>query len=532
MDVVLDVPRSQSQLSVSLCPGEVDLCGGDEQILPLCYGDLQVCSDGGESGAGEGGKGGCCLDGRVEGEPASDVFQHTEKRWRYELLKQTSQSMAKHIVAQAEQTERQIKQDFEELRRFLREEEEARIAALREEEQRKSSDVEEARDTLGQLKQALADTITDIEGELEKDDVSFLQNYETTIKRTWKDLKNPKKNINCLIEVPKHMGNLRFRVWKKMQCICPYTPVTVDPNTASCSLMVSDSLDAVNSSSTLDTAPYLPKPAELPPLVPERFHPYALGSETVSSSTDLHQWESKEGVSSTGLHQSHAEQTNSSYNLNQQDMEDTKSSSDLSQWDVKVGGSSAGLLQWDVEVGGSDNWTLGVCYASVRRWAEFEACPEEGLWTLSLRDGSLMAMTSPCQEVLMTSQSSPCQQDQGQRNQEQCDGEVLGTSSADHSSPSLEAGDRHQMSTSPPPTTPMSPSSLRVVRVMADWNGGQVTFRDAERDTHLFTFKHAFTEPLHPYFETICKDKALVVRPQRVYVNVEKLQPPDESLSL
>lgn len=249
--------------------------------------------------------------------------------------------------------------------------------------------------------------------------------------RTWKDLQNPRKEYDSLINVPKHVGNLRFRVWEKMQNICPYTPVTLDPNSASCSLSVSDSLDAVCSSSISSSHPtHTHQRPLLPPAVPERFHPYAaaLGSE----------------------------------------------------------GMSSGLHQWDVEVGDSSNWTLGACYASVRRWAEFEACPEEGLWTLSLRDGALLAMMSPCEAVVVPP------------------------------SPTLDEGRRRQQ-----------PPLPRVVRVSVDWDAGQVSFSDAERHTHLFTFTHTFTEPLHPYFETICKERALVVLPQGVRVMVEELQPPD-----
>ncbi|KAL7866294.1 hypothetical protein SRHO_G00115410 [Serrasalmus rhombeus] len=47
---------------------------------------------------------------------------------------------AGHIKTQARRTERQIKEEFEELHQFLRDEEAARISALREEEEQKSDD--------------------------------------------------------------------------------------------------------------------------------------------------------------------------------------------------------------------------------------------------------------------------------------------------------------------------------------------------------------------------------------------------------
>ncbi|KAK6293078.1 hypothetical protein J4Q44_G00365790 [Coregonus suidteri] len=61
-----------------------------------------------------------------------------EKLEDLNIIKQTCDQTAEHIKSQAQTTERQIREAFENLHQFLQEEEDARIAALREEEEQKS----------------------------------------------------------------------------------------------------------------------------------------------------------------------------------------------------------------------------------------------------------------------------------------------------------------------------------------------------------------------------------------------------------
>ncbi|XP_071205062.1 E3 ubiquitin-protein ligase TRIM35-like [Salvelinus alpinus] len=79
---------------------------------------------------------------------------------------------------------------------------------------------------------SLSDTIRTIEEELGAEDISFLQHYKDTVKRAQYTLPDPERVSGALIDVVKHLGNLQFRVWEKMQGIVQYTPVTLDPNTA------------------------------------------------------------------------------------------------------------------------------------------------------------------------------------------------------------------------------------------------------------------------------------------------------------
>ncbi|KAJ8362908.1 hypothetical protein SKAU_G00117390 [Synaphobranchus kaupii] len=85
------------------------------------------------------------------------------------------------LRARPRQTEREIKDVFERLRWFLREEEEARITALKEEEKQKSRMLKDRIEKIAQEINPVLDTIRTIEQELEAEDISFLQNYKTTI---------------------------------------------------------------------------------------------------------------------------------------------------------------------------------------------------------------------------------------------------------------------------------------------------------------------------------------------------------------
>ncbi|KAI5613826.1 hypothetical protein C0J50_11285, partial [Silurus asotus] len=85
----------------------------------------------------------------------------------------------------------------------------------------------------------------------------------------------------ALIHVTKHLSNLKFRVWEKMQDTVQYTPVTLDPNTVRPVLSVSDDLTSVRFS---DEKQNLSD-------VPERFDKccFVLGSEGFNSGT--HCWD-------------------------------------------------------------------------------------------------------------------------------------------------------------------------------------------------------------------------------------------------
>ncbi|XP_036448135.1 E3 ubiquitin-protein ligase TRIM39-like [Colossoma macropomum] len=208
-----------------------------------------------------------------------------------EEAKQDYDQTAAHIKMQAQHTERQIKEEFEKLHQFLRDEEAARIAALKEEEEQKSQMMRRKIEEMNGEISSLSDTIRNIEKEMEAEDILFLQNFKSTEKQAQLKPKDPEKTSGALINVVKHLSNLKFRVWENMQEILQYTPVTLDPNTAHPDLHLSVDLTAVENRKQRSSLPDNP----------ERFDKWecVLGSEGFNSGThcwdvqvgDSHNWE-------------------------------------------------------------------------------------------------------------------------------------------------------------------------------------------------------------------------------------------------
>uniref|UniRef100_A0A3B1KK40 Tripartite motif-containing protein 35-like n=1 Tax=Astyanax mexicanus TaxID=7994 RepID=A0A3B1KK40_ASTMX len=201
-----------------------------------------------------------------------------------EEAKRDYDQTAAHIKTQTQHTERQIKQEFEKLHQFLRDEEAVRIAALKEEEEQKSQMMRRKIEEMNEEISSISNTIRNIEKEMEAGDIQFLQFY---IFRVQHSPKHPEKTSGALINVAKHLSNLKFRVWEKMQEIIQYTPVTLDPNTAHPDLHLSDDLTAVEKRDQRSSVPDNP----------ERFDEYScvLGSEFFNSGK--HCWDVQIGDS-------------------------------------------------------------------------------------------------------------------------------------------------------------------------------------------------------------------------------------------
>ncbi|KAM9486216.1 zinc-binding protein A33-like [Clarias gariepinus] len=153
--------------------------------------------------------------------------------------------IAEHIKIQAQHTECQITEEFEKLHQFLRDEEAARITALREEEEQKSQMMKKKIERISKDISSLSNPIRAIEEEMRAENVSFLQNYTSTVKRAQCTVQHPEEISGALIHVARHLSNLKFEVWEKMQDVVQYTPVTLDPNTGHPELIVSDDLTSV-----------------------------------------------------------------------------------------------------------------------------------------------------------------------------------------------------------------------------------------------------------------------------------------------
>ncbi|XP_014868130.1 PREDICTED: nuclear factor 7, ovary-like isoform X5 [Poecilia mexicana] len=256
----------------------------------------------------------------------SDLKSLQDKRKKHKQVEKTYDDVIQHSKKQVLSTERQIRAEFNKLHQFLKEEEESRLAALREEEEQKRKTISREMKKIEEQISSLSDSISAVEEELQKDNVSFLSSYKATQSRArgQRSLPDPQLVSGALIDVAKHLGNLSFRVWEKMKDQVKFSPVILDPNTASRWLSLSDDLTSVRRCETKEKLPDNP----------ERNINYTnvFGSEAFGS----------------------------------------------------------GKHSWEVDVGDHPRWNIGLVKESVDRKGETDALPKYGIWCLVHSDGKYM----------------------------------------------------------------------------------------------------------------------------------------------
>ncbi|KAM9392545.1 nuclear factor 7, brain-like [Pholidichthys leucotaenia] len=217
----------------------------------------------------------------------SDLKSLQDKRNKYKQVEKTYKEMIEHTKKQLLMTESQIRAEFNRLQQFLKEEEESRLAAVREEEEQKGRTLSREMKRIQEQISSLSDSISAVEEELQKHKGSFLSSYQATQSRAraQSSVSDPQLVSGGLIDVAKHLGNLSFRVWDKMKDKVHFSPLILDPNTASRWLYLSDDLTSVRRGDTKQKLPDNPER--------NTKYPSVFGSEGFSSGK--HSWEVEVG---------------------------------------------------------------------------------------------------------------------------------------------------------------------------------------------------------------------------------------------
>uniref|UniRef100_A0A8C1FPN8 Tripartite motif containing 35-14 n=1 Tax=Cyprinus carpio carpio TaxID=630221 RepID=A0A8C1FPN8_CYPCA len=162
-------------------------------------------------------------------------------------LKKAQESCVKQSELFKERTskdENQIKEEFEKLHQFLRDEEEKHIRSLHKEIKLLDEKLEARMKELSSKISDLSENMAAVWQDMEEENITFLQNYRDTVKR----LQHPLVP-NTTPELQEHqhypIQTMIFTTWARMQNLVEQSPVTLDPDTASSKLLVSQDYTSV-----------------------------------------------------------------------------------------------------------------------------------------------------------------------------------------------------------------------------------------------------------------------------------------------
>ncbi|XP_007547507.1 nuclear factor 7, ovary-like [Poecilia formosa] len=152
-----------------------------------------------------------------------------------------------HLKSQARNSEEMIRKQFRKFFQFLADEEEARLTAVRKEAELKIGKMVELMETVKKNISGLSETIRATEDELNAEDLSLLRNFKAATEKIQNQLRLdlPDFPSRVLLDEAKHVGNLSFNIWLKMENAVTYTPLVLDPNTAAADLLLSHDLTSV-----------------------------------------------------------------------------------------------------------------------------------------------------------------------------------------------------------------------------------------------------------------------------------------------
>uniref|UniRef100_A0A671TAX7 Nuclear factor 7, brain-like n=1 Tax=Sinocyclocheilus anshuiensis TaxID=1608454 RepID=A0A671TAX7_9TELE len=162
-------------------------------------------------------------------------------------LKKAQENCVKQAELIKEHTsmhENQIKEEFEKLHQFLRDEEEKHIRSLHKEIKLLDEKLKTRMKELSAQISDLSENMAAVWQDMEEENITFLQNYSDTVKR----LQHPSVP-NTTPELQEHqhypIQTMIFTTWARMQNHVEQPPVTLDPDTASNKLLVSEDYTSV-----------------------------------------------------------------------------------------------------------------------------------------------------------------------------------------------------------------------------------------------------------------------------------------------